>query len=52
MASVTVSPDGRHVAAIISPDGARRAIAVWASFSPVTVPEGFSNRYAPTAFFL
>lgn len=29
MASVTVSPDGRHMAAIISPDGRTRALAIW-----------------------
>ena len=29
MASVTISPDGRHMAAIVSPDGRQRAIAVW-----------------------
>lgn len=29
MASVTLSPDGQHMAAIISPDGRRRAIAIW-----------------------
>src|SRR5690606_32791607 len=27
--SVTLSPDGRHMAAIISPDGQRRALAIW-----------------------
>ena len=29
MASVTLSPDGQHMAAIISPDGRQRAIAIW-----------------------
>src|SRR5690606_29480044 len=29
MASVTLSPDGRHMAAVISPDGEQRAIAIW-----------------------
>lgn len=29
MASVTLSPDGRHMAAIVSPDGVQRAIAIW-----------------------
>ena len=29
MASVTLSPDGRHMAAIVSPDGRQRAIAIW-----------------------
>ena len=29
MASVTLSPDGQHMAAIVSPDGVQRAIAVW-----------------------
>ena len=29
MSSVTLSPDGRHMAAIVSPDGARRALAIW-----------------------
>ncbi len=29
MASVTLSPDGQHMAAVVSPDGRRRAIAVW-----------------------
>lgn len=29
MSSVTLSPDGRHMAAIISPDGQRRALAIW-----------------------
>ncbi|MBN8552456.1 MAG: S9 family peptidase [Caulobacterales bacterium] len=29
MASVTLAPDGQHMAAVISPDGQRRAIAIW-----------------------
>ena len=29
MSSVTLSPDGRHMAAIVSPDGRRRALAIW-----------------------
>lgn len=29
MASVVLSPDGRHMAAIVSPDGRQRAIAIW-----------------------
>lgn len=29
LASVDVSPDGRHIAALISPDGERRMIAIW-----------------------
>lgn len=29
MSAVTLSPDGRHMAAIVSPDGRQRVIAVW-----------------------
>lgn len=29
IASVTLAPDGKHVAAVISPDGERRLLAIW-----------------------
>jgi dipeptidyl aminopeptidase/acylaminoacyl peptidase len=29
IASVDLSPDGRHIVAVISPDGRRRAVAIW-----------------------
>src|SRR5690606_35312421 len=29
ISSVSISPDGRHIVAVISPDGKRRVMAVW-----------------------
>lgn len=38
IASVDISPDGKHVAAIVSPDGERRLISIWKSDDLTAAP--------------